>query len=123
MAGPRLTEVRLPGGGAGRPCPLGHRRGAYYLLRIVSLPLLHVTTLINIYTNHDTQPGVSVSLGTNSASMRHMCELGFETPGDKVYTKNRLGSLSSQFLAAKTAEHAFCLVLPAPSVWSCLHLR
>ena len=28
--------------------------------------------------------GVSVSLDTNSASMPHMCELGFETPGDKV---------------------------------------
>ena len=28
--------------------------------------------------------GVSVSLDTNSASMPHMCELGFETPGDEV---------------------------------------
>ena len=28
--------------------------------------------------------GVSVYLDTNSASMPHMCELSFETPGDKV---------------------------------------
>ena len=28
--------------------------------------------------------GVSVSLDTNSESMPHMCELGFETPGNKV---------------------------------------
>ena len=64
----------------------------YYLLGIVtSVVVSHslsasktAGSLLALLWVHLGTLGVSMSLDTNSASMPHMCELGFETPGEEV---------------------------------------